>query len=117
MHHLVNDLRCVEESPNLIAALAYAKMGWAVLPLHYITELGCSCSNRQCSSPAKHPLTARGSLDASTDASIIRRWWQRQPLANVGIATGKSSELVVVDIDPRHGGDKSWLDWSAANPL
>jgi hypothetical protein len=32
----------------------------------------------------------------------IRDWWRQWPAANVGIATGGG--LVVVDIDPRHGG-------------
>lgn len=31
-------------------------------------------------------------------------------LANVGIATGPASSLVVLDIDPRHGGDDSLAD-------
>jgi hypothetical protein len=31
-------------------------------------------------------------------------WWSQWPSANVGIATGASSGLVVLDIDPGHGG-------------
>ena len=32
-------------------------------------------------------------------------WWHRWPDANVGIRTGAESSLVVLDVDPRHGGD------------
>jgi hypothetical protein len=35
----------------------------------------------------------------------IEAWWDRWPDANVGVVTGWVSALVVVDVDPRHGGD------------
>jgi hypothetical protein len=38
---------------------------------------------------------------------MIRRWWARWPRSNVAIRTGAQSGLVVVDIDPAHGGEKS----------
>ena len=37
-----------------------------------------------------------------------QQWWKRNPDANVVIVTGERSGLVVVDIDPRHGGDVMW---------
>jgi hypothetical protein len=37
--------------------------------------------------------------DATTDPSQIKVWWQQWPDANVGIATGPESGLVVLDID------------------
>ncbi len=37
----------------------------------------------------------------------VRRWWRRWPEANVGVVTGKVSGLVVLDVDPRHGGGES----------
>jgi hypothetical protein len=39
------------------------------------------------------------------NASEIRAWWGRWPDANIGIVTGRASGLVVLDIDPRNGGD------------
>src|SRR5262249_6866135 len=39
--------------------------------------------------------------------NVIREWWQRHPNANVGIATGAASGLVVLDVDPDHGGGES----------
>lgn len=91
----------------LEAALAYAARGWGVVPLHHPVGGACSCGNPGCSSPAKHPRTRHGLKDASTDPETIRRWWERWPNTNVGIVTGATSGLVVLDVDPRHGGDES----------
>jgi hypothetical protein len=38
--------------------------------------------------------------------STVRGWWRRWPEANVGVVTGAVSDLVVLDVDPRHGGDE-----------
>jgi hypothetical protein len=81
-------------------ALRYAEHGWPVLPLHTAHRRGCSCCNAiDCGSPGKHPRTGRGLHDASTDPDQLRGWWTRWPDANVGIATGASSKLLVLDID------------------
>lgn len=92
------------------AALWYAtERGWRVFPLHSVSKAGrCSCGKADCGGPGKHPRTANGCLDASTDPDQVRAWWTRWPSANVGIATGQG--VVVVDIDPRHGGDDTLVD-------
>ena len=41
----------------------------------------------------------------------INYWFQRWPEANVGIVTGSVSGIVVIDIDPKHGGDDSLASW------
>jgi hypothetical protein len=93
----------------LEAALAYARRGWPVFPLHHPDpHRGCSCLDAlECRSPGKHPRTRKGLKDASTDEAQIRRWWELYPLANVGLAMGRKSGLVAVDVDPRSGGDAS----------
>jgi hypothetical protein len=48
-----------------------------------------------------------GVSDASADIAIVTRWWQMWPSANIGIATGRGSGLVVLDVDFRAGGDAS----------
>lgn len=96
----------------------YQEYGWPVIPLHNpIKEGKCSCLRAACSSPAKHPRTLKGSKDASFDPSITQKWWKMWPTSNVGIATGSKSKLLVVDVDPRHGGDKSWSAWSYQNEI
>jgi hypothetical protein len=37
----------------------------------------------------------------------ITAWWRQWPHANLGIATGTPSGLVVIDVDPHHGGEHS----------
>ncbi len=95
---------------RLQAALTYASRGWLVFPLHSIREGGCSCGRPACESAGKHPRTLHGLKDATVGESQIRAWWSTWPDANVGIVTGSRSGLVVVDIDPRNGGDDSLAD-------
>jgi hypothetical protein len=50
---------------------------------------------------------ARGLHAASLDPAVVARWWSRWPTANIGLRTGDASGLVVLDIDPAHGGSRS----------
>jgi len=92
------------------AALAYSELGWHVLPCHGARDDRCTCGRAACDRAGKHPLTAHGVHDASADPDTIRAWWQRWPWANVAVATGAASGLVVLDVDPRHGGDVALVD-------
>lgn len=77
----------------LDAALRARARGWSVLPMR---------------PRAKAPLIPWRKLQKSpADEEQIRTWFERWPDANVGFVTGQVSGLVVVDIDPRHGGDAS----------
>jgi hypothetical protein len=108
-------------NPYLEAALRYAERGWRVLPLHSVAHLGkrshgmCSCHRRDCKSVAKHPRTLHGVKDATVKPCQIRKWWDMWPNANVGIACGSVSNIVVLDIDPRNGGVESLNDLISAN--
>lgn len=91
-------------------ALAYARRGWAVFPVHSVRVDGaCTCFDDGCpiSRRGKHPLTQHGHRDAACDAKKIKGFWTLTPWANVGISTGAVSGLVVLDVDPRNGGDES----------
>ncbi|WP_176550495.1 bifunctional DNA primase/polymerase [Bacillus sp. AFS037270] len=95
-------------SPNGKAALAYAsKLNWPVFPLYTPNKNYCSCQNPNCQSPGKHPRTKNGLKAASTNLNLIAEWWRKWPDANIGVATGKESGFVVLDVDPRHGGEDS----------
>jgi putative DNA primase/helicase len=99
---------------SLEAALDFAARQIAVLPLHYpVVGNGparCSCGNPKCdSNAAKHPfarLAPKGSHSASKDPTAIRRWFAGGPY-NLGVRTGRESGIVVIDVDPRHGGDRT----------
>ena len=69
-------------------AFCYARYGFAVFP---------------CKPRGKEPITKHGFKDASRDEAKIRNWWTRAPNANIGIATGTQSGLIVVDIDSLEG--------------
>jgi hypothetical protein len=80
-------------------ALAYASRGWPVFPVHTPTLSGCSCRSPRCDRPGKHPRIGTGRNGASLDPEVIARWWAQWPDANIGIATGVESGLLVLDID------------------
>jgi len=70
------------------AASIYAQNGWPVFPLH-----------------GKLPYAGtHGSKDATTDQEHIHALWTLHPSANIGLATGETSGVIVLDIDPRNGG-------------
>ena len=90
----------------LDAALAYARLGWRVLPLHNLENGICSCGRSSCrpggkdeKSIAKHPRTRDWQIDATCDEASIAAWWRQWPRANLGIACGRASNLVVLDVD------------------
>jgi hypothetical protein len=78
---------------RLLSALAYLRRGWSVIPVL---------------PRDKRPAIPWASYQrARADEAEIREWYSRWPDANIGIVTGAVSSLVVLDVDPLHGGDKS----------
>jgi hypothetical protein len=106
----------------LEAALSYARIGFRVLPLQSIVNSKCTCG-KSCRTPGKHPigsLVPHGLKEASGEVQIIRKWWARCPFANVGIATGMIADgryLNVIDVDPRNGGNDTFVALIAAGGL
>lgn len=72
----------------LEAALAYSARGMPIFP---------------CQPKGKAPASARGLLDATSDFSRVKAWWQSFPQLNIGLATGKPSGIFVVDVDGEAG--------------
>lgn len=101
----------------LDVGLAYVERGWAVLPLHSVSEGHCTCGKLDCRSPGKHPRTQNGLKDATKDPETVRGWFTRWPGANIGIATGSASGIVVLDVDGP-GGEKAvdGLCWNSPTP-
>src|SRR5580704_8395636 len=89
------------------SAVAYARNGWKVLPLHSPTAAGCSCGKSECSKIGKHPRIADWQHAASNDPDTVAAWWQTfWPDANIGL---QLYDVAVLDIDPKNGGDSELL--------
>jgi hypothetical protein len=83
-----------------------------VLPVCAIVDGKSLCGNSNCPG-SKHPLTIlvpHGVKDSTTNEATIQSWNTKFPNANIGIATGAVSNLVVLDIDPKNGGDKTFQE-------
>jgi putative DNA primase/helicase len=100
---------------QMTRALRAAREGRHILPPNWAEGGKCGCGDPECGSVAKHPLTAHGVKDATTDEATSQRWWREYPKANIGIATGKVTDLIVLDVDPRHGGLESLQQFEGEN--
>jgi len=96
-------------SSQLDLALEYGARGWRVLPMHAIASSECTCREAGCKHPGKHPRLKSWQRIATSRSARIRAWWQQWPDANVGVLTGGKVGLLVLDVDPRTGGDLSLL--------
>ena len=86
-------------------AQSYSSRGLLVVPMHTIKDGKCTCpEGNACERAGKHPITRHGVNDATTDHEQIAKWWTEHPDANIGIAAGRVSGILVLDIDPRNGG-------------
>lgn len=98
--------------PTIDDALSYARAGWPIFPLHTIVDGKCTCRNgSECHSPGKHPRNSHGHNEGTADEGQIKRWWKQWPNSNIGLWC---KGLIVVDVDPRNGGDLSLEDLFAA---
>jgi Bifunctional DNA primase/polymerase, N-terminal/Primase C terminal 2 (PriCT-2)/Family of unknown function (DUF5906) len=99
----------LRDGENLAGALSLIRQSIAVFPLWWPEGERCACGNPSCKDVGKHPigrLVPNGFKNASKDEATIKRWWAVYPKANVGIATGRVSGIVVVDVDGPKGRAK-----------
>jgi hypothetical protein len=82
----------------LAGALPYAeRLGWKVLILAPERKLPLFSKEKG----------GKGVHDATSNPVQISAWSKVCPNANIGIACGEASGIVVLDVDPRNGGDVS----------
>jgi replicative DNA helicase len=75
-------------------ARGYAKFGWQSFP---------------CLPKDKKPMVRWADV-ATTEDNMLVGWWDTNPTANIGIACGKRSGVIVLDVDAGHGGYESLTD-------
>lgn len=88
-------------------ARRYAERGWRVFPLHSVDEDGrCTCGKLGCriipgerTDAGKHPRINGWPDAATTDVRQIAWWQYHWPDSNLAIATGRKSNLFVLDVD------------------
>jgi hypothetical protein len=88
----------------ITSALELAANGWPVFP----------CDWRPGDHEKAPLLPSPGYHLATTDPEQIRAWWRRWPYAMIGAPVPDSA--IVIDIDPRNGGDIAELE-SLTGPL
>src|SRR5262249_35274927 len=99
----------LRDEEMLLGALALLNQGAPVIPLWWPEGERCACGDPACKSAGKHPigqLVPHGAQNASKDTDAIKRWWAAYPKANIGVATGRISGIVVVDVDGPKGQAK-----------
>lgn len=91
-------------------ALWYANKGWKILPVHGVVNGKCTCgkTHNDAKESGKHPAINGWQNNATSDPDTINRWWGENPEYNIGVFC-KESGFLVIDIDPRNGGDDSFL--------
>src|SRR5882672_3540705 len=88
----MHDLCSLETNFTLTAALDLARRGLKIFP---------------AVARDKRPAFPGWQEQATTNEDQIREWFSRNGY-NIGVKTGRDTSLLVVDIDPKNGGDESW---------
>jgi len=89
----------------------YAEQGWKVLLVHGLRDDGkCTCNKQHKDSKdaGKHAVLNDWQNSASSDPNQISAWWRLNPLYNPAVMA-KQSGFITIDIDPRSGGDESFM--------
>lgn len=95
------------------AAVDAVKRGWPVIPVHATTNKSpgrCTCGRPDCPHPGKHP--AEVAWQKSSYLSTADCWslfMEDSRRLNAGILTGIKSGIIVLDIDPRNGGEEGLI--------
>lgn len=80
-------------STSRTAAMVFIARGWRVVPV---------------APGSKHPRMSAWGQVATTDPTQVEGLWHSDSSDGIAIVTGRASNLTVVDIDPRNGGDETF---------
>jgi hypothetical protein len=85
------------------------EIGLAVVPMHSAKANGsCTCSNPKCRNVGKHPLET-GYYDKAlrTEEDVLSFFKENTKEVNLAALLDSKSDIIIVDVDPRNGGDTS----------
>lgn len=92
-------------------ALAIAKHGIKVFPVHYPIGDRCSCGKPDCKNKGKHPIEKGWYEKATSNLEEVTMLWKKYPTANIGVAMGSVNNLFCLDVDGVEGLEtvKEWV--------
>jgi replicative DNA helicase len=85
---------------NKEIALSYLRKGWAVIPIKSPSMVNSNMDQKEFIRQCKIPLISwKEFQDRLPTIQEVAEWFDKWPDANIGIVTGKKSNLVVFDLD------------------
>jgi hypothetical protein len=96
------------ETKFLQIAQPLVEAGFKIHPLYSVNANGvCQCpEGSTCSSVGKHPILKGWQHKATSNLAAVKGWAYQYPNANVGVLIEPG--FIVLDIDPRNGGQVSF---------
>ncbi|HLC20438.1 hypothetical protein A3E97_01590 [Candidatus Uhrbacteria bacterium RIFCSPHIGHO2_12_FULL_47_12] len=100
-------------SPTFEKAKEYLNQSWNIIPLGFKSKVA---NGKALISTGHITIDEKGVVKGSWESfqkkqvthDLLQAWWNYAPKSNIGIVTGKISNLIVVDIDPKNGGNESF---------
>lgn len=88
----------------------YSEQGWKLIPCFGIGTKGCTCGNSHTgrTDAGKHPMISDWPINSTSEPEKLLKWFGKGSQNNVAVVC-QDSGFVVIDIDPRNGGDESFL--------
>jgi hypothetical protein len=96
--------------PAFDGAMTEVAIGCPIFPVRapILTPSGARCScpaGASCPVPGKHPHVTEWPDRATTDPAQLAHWARQWPGCNWGGLTGKRAGRIIIESDPRAGGD------------
>lgn len=104
--------------PTTFFANYYLKLGMKPIPVFGVTKNGCLCQDASCKSPGKHPMISDWQDYAiALNAENFKDLWRQfdEYPCNIGIVTGRISNVFVIDIDTKDDGMEHFRKWEKEN--
>lgn len=86
----------------------FCAAGLRIFPLHRIESGKCSCGDKDCHAVGKHPTRNNWTHAPVVDESVIESWLDGEFIeAATGFGWALDGQHIVIDVDPRNGGNES----------